>query len=171
MTIIGTFPDLSSFDQLQTFFVARGYFRASGPADQLFELPPYPRELLCGSQIMAVAGPSVDDNTLLVIHAPRPTLSRELRRSIRRQLAARDRDGLLVCTADWRTAMLYLLRRASTMLAQIFLPQLRAEYEQSLAALRPIKTRLARTDALIDQIVYQLYGLTIEEVMVVEGRT
>jgi hypothetical protein len=32
------------------------------------------------------------------------------------------------------------------------------------------QARIARTDALIDQIVYRLYGLTEEEVAVVEGQ-
>ena len=31
--------------------------------------------------------------------------------------------------------------------------------------------RIASTDALIDQIVYRLYGLTEEEIAVVEGKT
>lgn len=44
------------------------------------------------------------------------------------------------------------------------------EYEASLDVLRPIKARLAHTDRLIDQIVYQLYGLTDEEIAIVEGR-
>ena len=39
-----------------------------------------------------------------------------------------------------------------------------------LAVLRPIKAQLARTDALIDQVVYKLYGLTEEEIAIVEGR-
>ena len=30
--------------------------------------------------------------------------------------------------------------------------------------------RIAHTDHLIDQIVYQLYGLTDEEIAIVEGR-
>jgi hypothetical protein len=30
--------------------------------------------------------------------------------------------------------------------------------------------RIAETDALIDQMVYRLYGLTAEEIQVVEGR-
>jgi hypothetical protein len=33
-----------------------------------------------------------------------------------------------------------------------------------------VRDRIARTDALIDQIVYRLYGLTEEEIAVVEGR-
>ena len=44
------------------------------------------------------------------------------------------------------------------------------EYAASLAVLTPIKAQLARTDRLIDQIVYQLYGLTDEEIAIVEGR-
>jgi hypothetical protein len=52
-----------------------------------------------------------------------------------------------------------------------FTARLRAEYEKSLAVLRPIKAQLARTDALIDQVVYKLYGLSEEEIKVVEGTT
>ncbi|MCU0486207.1 MAG: Eco57I restriction-modification methylase domain-containing protein [Anaerolineales bacterium] len=48
--------------------------------------------------------------------------------------------------------------------------RLRAEYEGSLKVLRPIKERLAWTDGVIDQIVYKLYGLTEEEIKVVEGK-
>jgi len=51
-----------------------------------------------------------------------------------------------------------------------FTAKLRAEYEKSLAALLPLKQKLARTDRLIDWVVYGLYGLTEEEVRVVEGR-
>ena len=36
--------------------------------------------------------------------------------------------------------------------------------------LLPLKARLAATDRLIDQVVYRLYGLTEEEIAVVEGR-
>ena len=36
-------------------------------------------------------------------------------------------------------------------------------------ALAPLLTRIAATDALIDRIVYRLYGLTDEEIAVVEG--
>jgi hypothetical protein len=32
-----------------------------------------------------------------------------------------------------------------------------------------LKNRLAKTDALIDQVVYRLYGLAGEEIGVVEG--
>ena len=43
------------------------------------------------------------------------------------------------------------------------------KYEESLQKVLPLKERLARTNALIDQMVYRLYGLT-EEVGVVEGK-
>ncbi|MBS1964905.1 MAG: hypothetical protein JST60_03665 [Chloroflexi bacterium SZAS-1] len=42
------------------------------------------------------------------------------------------------------------------------------EYERSLAALLPLKRELARTDMLIDKIVYQLYGLTAAEIELIE---
>lgn len=47
---------------------------------------------------------------------------------------------------------------------------LKSEYEKSLTILLPIKEKLKKTDWLIDQIVYKLYGLTEEEIKIVEGR-
>ncbi len=51
--------------------------------------------------------------------------------------------------------------------------EIEREYAASLAALLPIKHQLARTDALIDKIVYdkivyRLYGLTDEEIELIE---
>lgn len=46
--------------------------------------------------------------------------------------------------------------------------QLKAAYEQAIDALLPIKRRLKDTDLLIDQIVYQLYGLTEDEIALIE---
>ncbi len=46
--------------------------------------------------------------------------------------------------------------------------EIQHEYEKSLATLIPIKRDLARTDALIDKIVYRLYGLTDEEIELIE---
>jgi hypothetical protein len=43
-------------------------------------------------------------------------------------------------------------------------------YERYHAQLAPLMRRLQRTDWLIDQVVYQLYGLTEEEIAIVEGR-
>lgn len=51
------------------------------------------------------------------------------------------------------------------------LPDLiRSKYVTALAQALPLKDRLAQTDYLIDQIVYKLYGLTAEEIAVVEGK-
>jgi len=43
-------------------------------------------------------------------------------------------------------------------------------YQQALDVLLPIKRKLELTDRLIDQVVYKLYGLTEDEIAVVEGR-
>ena len=51
-----------------------------------------------------------------------------------------------------------------------FLNRLDSEYQSSLQKLIPLKERLAATDRLIDQIVYQLYGLTEEEIAIVEAK-
>lgn len=48
--------------------------------------------------------------------------------------------------------------------------RVRKMYKGSLERVLPLKERLAKTDALIDQVVYRLYGLTEEEIGVVEGR-
>ena len=47
---------------------------------------------------------------------------------------------------------------------------LEQSYEKSLEELFPIKRRIDLTDSLIDQIVYRLYGLTDEEIAIVEGK-
>ena len=50
-----------------------------------------------------------------------------------------------------------------------FQESLEREFTRSHDKLDPLFTRIQGTDALIDQIVYQLYGLTDEEVAIVEG--
>lgn len=47
---------------------------------------------------------------------------------------------------------------------------LEAEFNKSVGTLTPLKTKILATDDLIDQIVYKLYGLTEEELAVVEGK-
>ena len=47
---------------------------------------------------------------------------------------------------------------------------LEKEYQDSLNTLLPIKHQLVRCDKLIDAIVYRLYGLTEEEIAIVEGK-
>ncbi|OGP54057.1 MAG: hypothetical protein A2Y65_00575 [Deltaproteobacteria bacterium RBG_13_52_11] len=48
---------------------------------------------------------------------------------------------------------------------------IKAEYEKSLSKLLPLKEKLHKTDWLIDQIVYKLYGLTEDEIKIVEGKS
>ncbi|MGA9098380.1 MAG: hypothetical protein WB392_05550 [Methanotrichaceae archaeon] len=40
-----------------------------------------------------------------------------------------------------------------------------------MGKLTPLRDRIEKTDRLIDQIVYRLYGLTEEEIGIVEGKT
>ena len=46
---------------------------------------------------------------------------------------------------------------------------LRAEFEGSMGKLLPLRERIRQTDELIDAMVYRLYGLTEEEIGIVEG--
>jgi len=46
---------------------------------------------------------------------------------------------------------------------------LRAEFEGSMKKLLPLRERIRQTDELIDATVYKLYGLTEEEIGIVEG--
>ena len=48
--------------------------------------------------------------------------------------------------------------------------KLRMRYEESLERVLPLKEQLAKTDRLIDSVVYRLYGLTEDEIKVVEGK-
>ena len=50
-----------------------------------------------------------------------------------------------------------------------FQEALEREFGASVERLGPLKARLAATDRLIDQIVYRLYGLTDEEIAIVES--
>lgn len=47
--------------------------------------------------------------------------------------------------------------------------RLEKEYTKCITALTPLKERIKKTDELIDKIVYRLYGLTDEEIEIVEG--
>ncbi|BAG05022.1 Eco57I restriction-modification methylase domain-containing protein [Microcystis aeruginosa] len=47
---------------------------------------------------------------------------------------------------------------------------LEKEYQTSLDKLLPLKQQLSATDELIDIIVYKLYGLSEEEIKIIEGR-
>jgi hypothetical protein len=45
-----------------------------------------------------------------------------------------------------------------------------AEFEGSVGKLLPLLGRIRQTDELIDAVVYNLYGLTEEEMAIVEGK-
>jgi hypothetical protein len=45
---------------------------------------------------------------------------------------------------------------------------LRAEFEGAMGKLVPRRERIRQTDELIDAVVYKLYGLTEEEIGIVE---
>ena len=47
---------------------------------------------------------------------------------------------------------------------------LRAEFEGSMKKMLPLREQIRQTDELIDAVVYKLYGLTEEEIGIVEGR-
>lgn len=49
------------------------------------------------------------------------------------------------------------------------LEAIQREFEQSVARLKPLLQRITGTDRLIDLIVYRLYGLTEEEVAIIEA--
>ena len=71
--------------------------------------------------------------------------------------------------------LLAILRKNARKLAvdpggRKFQEALKKEYEASLVVLLPLKARLAATDRLIDQVVYRLYGLTKDEISIVEGK-
>jgi hypothetical protein len=53
--------------------------------------------------------------------------------------------------------------------ARAFQTRLAGEYAASLERLLPLKARLAASDRLIDRVVYRLYGLTEQEIGLVEG--
>lgn len=53
--------------------------------------------------------------------------------------------------------------------ARAFQERLAVEHATSLPALLPLKARLAETERLIDRAMYRLYGLTDNEIAVVEG--
>jgi hypothetical protein len=44
------------------------------------------------------------------------------------------------------------------------------EFSAAMKVLTPLKSRIEATDKLIDQIIYKLYGLTDDEVAIVEGQ-
>jgi hypothetical protein len=48
---------------------------------------------------------------------------------------------------------------------------LSAEYSATVGKLTLLKAYIVATERIIDQVVYKLYGLTLEEIEVVDGST
>ena len=46
---------------------------------------------------------------------------------------------------------------------------LKDEFQKSIDKLGPLREKIYQTDRLIDKVVYELYGLTEEEIRIVEG--
>ena len=72
--------------------------------------------------------------------------------------------------------LLEILRKNKTRLGislsnTTVLDRIRNEYEENLQRVLPMKERLQKTDALIDAVVYRLYGLTEEEIRVLVGNS
>jgi len=47
--------------------------------------------------------------------------------------------------------------------------KVRARFEKSEAQLVPLESQIAFTDGLIDELVFRLYGLTPQEIQIVQG--
>jgi hypothetical protein len=72
--------------------------------------------------------------------------------------------------AELKAILLTNKKRLGLYPGDAILASIEERYQQSLAKTLPLKQQLAQTDALIDQVVYRLYGLTPEERDIVEGR-
>ncbi len=66
--------------------------------------------------------------------------------------------------------ILGVLRRNRIKIGRTLRENIENEFNSSLKKLRPLKTKIGATDNLIDQIVYLLYGLTEDEIKIVEGK-
>ncbi|MFH1941437.1 MAG: hypothetical protein ABIL68_04975 [bacterium] len=61
-----------------------------------------------------------------------------------------------------------LLGKYNIELTPKLISEIKTQFEQSVSVLKPLIVHIEKTDWLIDQIVYRLYGLTEEEIRVVE---
>jgi len=76
---------------------------------------------------------------------------------------------------SWDDVLKVLIKNKSKLSINPTLPlmqnMLEDEYRRSMEILEPLMRRISATDELIDQIVYRLYGLTEEEIQIVEEAT
>jgi hypothetical protein len=68
----------------------------------------------------------------------------------------------------WKILEKNRLRFQANLKSRELYQSIRSEYEKSISKLLPLKEKLRKTDELIDQIVYKLYGLTEGEIKIVE---
>jgi len=68
----------------------------------------------------------------------------------------------------WQTLEKNKNKISANMKSRDLYETIKQEYEKSLSRLLPLKEKLRKTDYLIDQIVYKLYGLSEEEIKIVE---
>ncbi len=77
--------------------------------------------------------------------------------------------------SSWDDVLGVLIKNKSKLSINPTLPlmqnMLEDEYRKSMNVLEPLMKRIAATDDLIDRIVYRLYGLTEEEIQIVEEAT
>ncbi len=71
----------------------------------------------------------------------------------------------------WRTLNRNKKRIQTNLKSRETFEAIKKEYEKSLSKLLPLKEKLRKTDWLIDQIVYKLYGLNEGEIKTVEKAT
>ena len=71
--------------------------------------------------------------------------------------------------AFWRIIERNKIKIQANLKSRETFENIKKEYEKSLSKLLPLKEKLRKTDWLIDQIVYKLYGLTEDEIKLVEN--
>ncbi len=73
---------------------------------------------------------------------------------------------------DWSFVLQVLLNNNSKLGINMTLDEpkriIHEKFTDAMKQLKPLKLRIAKTDDLIDSIVYKLYGLTDEEIRIVE---
>lgn len=67
-------------------------------------------------------------------------------------------------------SLLDVLRANKITVSRALRESIQKEFASSLKKLKPLKAKISATDNLIDQIVYLLYGLTDDEIKIVEGK-
>lgn len=71
------------------------------------------------------------------------------------------------CREGW-SGVLAGFQRKKAVPSAALLQQLKRETEEALGKICPLLQRIGETDRLIDDVVYRLYGLTEDEIRVVE---